>query len=68
GSRVILNLYTINGELLLNLLDEFIPANRTRLITYSGMLSHLGQGIYYYQCTDGRRLETGKIVIIQVFN
>jgi hypothetical protein len=67
GSRVILNLYTITGQFITKLLDEFIPSNGTKVVTYTSTMAHTAQGVYYYRCYAGRRLLTGKVVIIPQF-
>ncbi|MFA5815589.1 MAG: T9SS type A sorting domain-containing protein [Bacteroidales bacterium] len=64
SSRVIIELFEPNGQLISRIFDGYLSGGESKTIIYNG---HLPQGVYPYQIMTDNQVINGRIIIIRVY-
>jgi len=64
-SRIKLELFSITGEKIGDLINDFQPAGNYSIIFNSVSFKHLSSGIYFYRLTAGGFISTKKLVLLK---
>lgn len=62
AAQVSLTVFNINGEVVHNILNEFLPAGNYNKEFNAGLLT---SGVYYYRLTAGKITETRKMLLLK---